>query len=451
MRLTNFEFGSVKVAKDQVSIQIPKSHFKYDSLNELNDIKSDRINFLSVLDIQENEKSNRVEFYYEIPKGLIPFYKIKNEDLIVKLSILKQIVEDDVLSSNQFVSIHPSTLFYRPMKTVKYTYLANDLMPSDNKYSNIDRYKALVISVLSGLSYEICLNNKDKVSKKKNELIESIIEVKSREELLSDLESLLEYKQYYHFKTNKENQSKKKIRRIAIVAVSFLVLILAIGLTKSMANKEHVQTVAYYEQEIENVKEENELKQHLANEDYEKAAESMRKIGEDEEAIAKMFLDAGLYQQALDTEPDYLNDVIKILYENDKKDEILDLKIEDNEQLETEKQIVSYDYAELKAKQHFIENEDTVIRLGKAFADNGNMEDAQLLQEKVKNDELGNYITLKQKNSELKTNKDKLATLEKELKKEKKKSKKKDKKNQIKTTKEKIESLEKEIEELQKK
>src|SRR5699024_4735304 len=198
-----------------------------------------------------------------------------------------------------------------------------------------------------------------------------------------------------------------------------------------------VQTVAYYEQEIENVKEENELKQHLANEDYEKAAESMRKIGEDEEAIAKMFLDAGLYQKALDTEPDYLNDVIKILYENDKKDEILDLKIEDNEQLETEKQIVSYDYAELKAKQHFIENEDTVIRLGKAFADNGNMEDAQLLQEKVKNDELGNYITLKQKNSELKTNKDKLATLEKELKKEKKKSKKKDKKNQIKTTKEK--------------
>lgn len=452
MKLTNFEFGSIKIVKNQVLIQIPKSEFKYDSLNELDDIKNENPNFIPIMDIQEIEKNNRVQLSYEIPKGFSPFYKIKNEDLIVKLSIAKTIIEDDVLGEdeNNFVSIHPSTLFYRPMSTVKYTYMANNLMPHDSRFSNLDRYKALVLSVLTGLSYEICLNNKERVKKTKNELVEPIIEVKSREELLVDLERLLEYKQYSHFKVNQENKIKKKIRRIAVIAVSFIALILAVGVTKSIANKEHVQTVAQYEQEIESIQEENTLQQHLANGDYDKAAESMKKMGEDNGAIAEMYLDAGLYQKALDADPDYLNKVIETLYEEEQKDTILDLKMEGNEQLETEKQIVSYDYAELKAKQHFIDDENTVLRLGKAFVDNGDIEDAKLLQERVNNDELGNYITLKQKQDDLQKNQDKLATLEKELKDEKDKKKKKDKENQIKTTKDNIESLEKEIEELQK-
>ncbi|PWF47741.1 hypothetical protein BHT19_0028185, partial [[Kluyvera] intestini] len=142
------------------------------------------------------------------------FHKIKSEDLIIKLSIAKTIIEDDVLNNNYFVSLHPSTLFYMPMSAVKYTYRANHLMPQENKYTNFDRYKALVLSILSGLSYENCLKNNEHVKKTKNDLINSILEVKSREELLVDLEKLLEYKQYAHFKMKKQDKNKKRFKYI---------------------------------------------------------------------------------------------------------------------------------------------------------------------------------------------------------------------------------------------
>src|SRR5699024_10856539 len=137
LRITNFEFGSIKIEKNKAVIQIPKSKFKYENLSELEEVKSEQNNFLKLLDIKESDNKERVIFKYDIPEEFKYLQTIKKEDLIVKMSILKTILEMDPLNETDlYISMNPSTIFYRPMKAVKFSYRANYLMPNETKFSN---------------------------------------------------------------------------------------------------------------------------------------------------------------------------------------------------------------------------------------------------------------------------------------------------------------------------
>lgn len=440
MKVRKFEFGSVQIKKDEASIQIPKNEFKYDSIKEIDEIVEYKKNnkYLNLTEIKEVPNKERVKLKYDIPKGYMPLCKIKKESLVVKLSIAKAILEDDVLNGEKyFTSIHPSTLFYQPMSKVKYMYRSNHLMPRDANNSNLERYKALVLSLVTGLNYEICLSNKQRVlqsNKKNKDLLKTIIEAKSKEELRKDLKKILEYEQYNFFQEKKHVKRISAFKKIAIIVLTFTILVTVVGITKSIADKEKEKTISSYEEKIENIKAEYLLEDQLSQKEYKKAAKTMEDMGKTSEEIADMLLKANLYQEALDENPEYLEKIIDTLYENDQEEKILDLELEDNSKLELEKDIVSYDYNQLKSKASFVEDEKTAFRIGKAFVDNGDIEDAKFLQSRIESEKIGEYIKLKEKQEELKGTK-------KKLKKAKKKKKKKKYKNEM-------ETLEKEIEKL---
>lgn len=98
MKITNFEYGSVEIRRDKVTLQIPKTNFKYDNINELNEIQNEREDFLELSSFEESENKERVVFQYILPKDLKSLQKIKTEDLIVKLSIAIAILKRDPLN-----------------------------------------------------------------------------------------------------------------------------------------------------------------------------------------------------------------------------------------------------------------------------------------------------------------------------------------------------------------
>lgn len=451
MKITNFEFGSVEIKREKATIQIPKTSFKYDSINELNEIQNERADFLKLASFKESENKERVVFEYVIPKDLKSLRKIKNEELIVKLSIAKTILERDPLGdSDLFTSIHPSTLFYRPMSTVKFTYQANSLMPNEKKFSNFERYKALVLSMISGLTYENCLNNKERILKAKNELLNAISATKTREELLIDLEEQLDYRQYKYFDESNKRKKRAKTRTIIVAATSFLLIFSAIGITKTLANKNIAETVTTYEKQIKVKDEELKTQKYLSKGEYVKAAESMKKSGVKDKGITAMFVNAGLYQEAIDYDPKSLEQVVQDLYKKEKKESILELVLADNRELEIEKKIVAYDYAALKNEVSFLENENQAVRMGKAFIERGDVEEARMLLDRFENEDLNGYLTLHGKEKELETTRAALDAVKKEIETEEDETKKKDLANQEKNHVDKIVALKKEVEELKK-
>ncbi|MCY8497756.1 type VII secretion protein EssB/YukC [Bacillus atrophaeus] len=452
MKIATFEFGSVKIEKGLVTIQIPKSQFRYDNLKELESMKNNKVDFLPLKDIKEDE--DRVTLKYEKLNTVDSLLKIKNESLVVRLSIAKAILEKAPLdNSDVSVSIHPATIFYRPMATVKFTYQANNLMPQEKNHNNFERYKALVLSIVSGFSYEVCLNDKQRVLKSKNPIWLSIAETESKEQLLSDLEEQLDYMQYSFIENVKRNKRKSRMKNILFVVVGVAALLIAVGLTKSAANKQYTTAVASYEEKIDQKGAEVKLQQYLSDGDYDKAAKVMKEASKSKEEISNMYLDAGLFQKALDAYPKNLEKIIETLYKDGKQDKILDLKMDNNEKLDLEKSIVSYDTNTLKGEISFMDDaseEKQALRMAKAFLDHGDVNSAQMIQDKINNKELKNTIELKKKSDQLQEEKDNLKKLQKEKDKEKDKKKKKDKENQEKKTKNAIASLEKEINELKK-
>src|SRR5699024_12043911 len=108
--------------------------------------------------------------------------QIKDEKYPIKISIAKKILKEDILGKyakeNIYISINPSTIYYYPMKTVRYTYTGNQFMPRE-QHTNLERYKACVVSLLSGIAYEKCLNSPNEVKQEGNELLAEIYNQKS--------------------------------------------------------------------------------------------------------------------------------------------------------------------------------------------------------------------------------------------------------------------------------
>lgn len=421
MKIANFGLGMIKVDKKKVRIEIPKSDFKYTDVKELHEIATnDSPDFLKITSLKEDEKNERVVIEYDVPENLKSVHQIKKEDLVVRLSIAKTILEQQPLENDLSVSINPATLFYRPMSTVKYTYRANSLMPREHNFTNYEKYKAMVLSLVSGYSYDTCLKSKEKLSKTKSPIILSIMESNNKEDLLNELEDHLDYIQYRYLENGRAQKFRLKVAAIVFGVVVLVGVIASIGLTRSIANDEMASTVATYESQIENQEQEFKLQQLLVDGEYEEAASLMQEMESSTEEIATMYVDANRYQDALNLYPAVVTEVIDRLYENESSDSITELSVDGNEEaeffLEVEKAIVAYDLEVLQNHRSFVEDQEQAYRMGMAFINNGNVSDAEILLGRFSDHErLENAVTLANKNSELTTAREELEDLENKL------------------------------------
>lgn len=402
MNLYNFEYGTFQQKNRQLELKIGRKQFNYDQLRELDEVKKVNPFFLRVKKI--SEKDGQVTIQYAIPNEYQNLTQIKKEPKAIKTAIAKQIILDDVLDNLtqdiEYVSLNPTNIWYFPMGNVKYAYRANHLMPLDHKHTQLEKYKAVVLFCLTGAPYEKILEEPKIANQKHDDLLEQIINAKNIEQLketMRKIDNYVEYSEWEDIRKQRENANKKMWLSIGAVALAGLVLV---GLeNKSWENKyQTLQTEKV--KAVRTAKESTYLKGALEDEQYRKAKYYMEKMGYSKDKQAKIFEKYGAYQQALNVKPKRLNVIVDLLYQKGEEKKVLDLTLpssassSQNETLKLDQAILNYDTTTLQNELSFCENGTILLRMGEAYIDHNDLQDAQTTVDKLEqvNTKKGKYL-----------------------------------------------------------
>ena len=384
-----FEFGTITQEETTIKIEIENSQFSHDTLKEITELptKKDPL-FLDVETVKEAE--NSIIYHYKKSNLLKNLTTIKNEAYPVKLSIAQEILKQDILQQyikeDIYISLNPATIYYHPMQTVLYTYSANRFMPRDS-HTTIERYKALIVSILSSIAYEKCLNSPQDVSKEGNDLVKEIYRQKTILDLLLLIQESNDYTTYNYIESRKKTENKIKKRYFylltGVVALSLASLSL---LGVKVAGQAEELSMNYEKQLTE--------KDHLLNANdnfyrgnYDEAIALYEKTDYDKEKLSVDLIEKGEYQKALDIDPTSLEKIIQKAYENGQPEVVLELddkELSEEEQakLVDEKGIINGDTTSMLNTLNFLKDEQTATRLTTKFLEIGDMNNAKKIEEK---------------------------------------------------------------------
>lgn len=419
-KIYNFSFGSIKLTHELAQFTIHRNEFSYDRLEEIEQFLRDTRNdaFLSFRSIEENE--GHVVMTFHFVEHLKPIVAIKQEAYVVKLAIAQAILLDEIVTkTSSFVSLHPATVYYHPMSTIRYGYRANRQMPREEKYTHLQRYKALILTILTNQPYEKCLEEPEHLTKRANDLVHSILQAQTIEDMQLLLTEAYDFVAYHTVQTQTAERKKWRSRMILGVVLTALLGLIGIGFVKQDANEQQAIAIqsltAKYEKE-QLVQEADGL--FVAGQ-FEEAIPLFFELGSSSTEVAEKLVSKKEWQLALDTEPAILETIIAALYNEGKEKSLLDLTMSADESIYTqklaqEKAIVSYDVAQMSADLPFISDEQTLKRMGQTFVKNGDMAGAREVLNKTQDAELKRAIELTQAESELIIAKEKLTALESE-------------------------------------
>ena len=384
----NFDFGTL-TEDELIKVSISKEQFSSNRKSDIEDLMtSSDDKFLPVYKVTEDDSS--YHFYYLKEGYLKNGVNIKKEEYPVKISLAEEILKQDILHEYEaqdiFVSINPSTLYYHPMRTIKYTYSANQFMPKSN-YTALQMYKACIASIVSNIPYEKCLATPQDVAKEGNEFIKEIFDKNSVAELLNFITDSKDYIEYDYI----QNRSKEKSKwKTLLISTASILTIAAIGsaLAINSINNNNREALA---NEYETVISSKDLtilaNEQMENGEYAEAVKTYEKSGYDLSKVAERLIEKGEYQLALDTDESQLEKIITTLYENEDKELIRDLNSDNlsegvSSKLENEKAIVNSDKNAMMNVLNFLDDENTAVRLTEEFVNQNDLTNAQKVQEK---------------------------------------------------------------------
>lgn len=393
-KIYNFEFGTLTDEKSTVKIEMENSQFMYDNIDEIKElsIKKDPL-FLDFKGIKESETT--VSFLYEKGSALKNLNTIKKEAYPVKISIVEEILKQDILQkykhTDLYISLNPATLYYYPMNTVRYTYAANRFMPRDMR-TTLERYKACIVSILSGIAYEKCLNTPEEVRKIGNDFIKEIYQQRNVSELLSLIQQSNNFLTYDYIRSQTKRERKIRQKSLVTLAGISIVFLSISGLLLVKQSNQEKALASQYEEQLE---QKDTLL--LANEEFEKGnydeAIQLYQEGDYEEAqLSEKLLSKEQYQKAIDVHNGSLEAIIQRLYETKKQQTLLDLNsdsLDENGEtkLEEEKGIVQGDTNAMVNTLNFLDDESTGIRLARKFIDLNDVNNAQKVLDKYPENE----------------------------------------------------------------
>lgn len=396
----NFSFGTLTQEDNEIKIDIENNQFTYDDVSTIeNHIERKDKRLLPLEKVKEG--NDYVSLYYRKSDKLENGIQLKKEEYPIKISIAQEILEQDILGQyakdDIYISINPSTIYYYPMKTVRYTYTGNRFMPRE-QHTNLERYKASVISILSGIGYEKCLNSPEEVKQEGNELITEIYNQNTIKDLLSLIKSSQDYITYNYI-TNHEEKHNKKVKwyklGIGTLVIGSIVGILMVQLN---ANGNQIEQAEAYEQQLNNKDLQIQGNEEFNQDNYEQGAETLIEAGIDTKTVASRLVEEGQYQLSLDTDEGVLEQVIQDVYENDNKQVILELNSDNlseeaSSKLADEQAIVQGNSNTMQNVLNFLNDENTAERLAIAFAEQGDLSSTEtILEQYSENENIQNAV-----------------------------------------------------------
>lgn len=384
-----FEFGIVTEEESLVKIEIETTQFSHDTLKEITELPTNEDPlFLDIEHIKESE--NSMVYHYKKSNRLKNLTTIKNEAYPVKLSIAQKILQQDILQQYSkediYISLNPSTIYYHPMQTVLYTYSANRFMPRDN-HTTIERYKALIVSILSGVAYEKCLNSPKDVSKEGNDFIKEIYQQKNVSDLLSLVQQSNDYKTYDYIENRKKAEDKIKKNYFYLLTGVIALSLASISLLGVKVSGQAEALSTGYEKQLTEKDTLLHANDNFYKGNYDEAIALYEKTDYDTKQLAADLIEKGEYQKAIDINPASLEKVIKTIYDHEKPEVLLELndkKLSEKEQakLADEKGIVNGDTTAMLNTLNFLKDEQTAVRLANKFVEIDDLNNAKKVVEK---------------------------------------------------------------------
>lgn len=385
-KITMMDNLTLYVNKREYKIEIDEKFTKVSSLDEIEDLEHSLSGFFDVESI--SRQNNKVYLVYNLPEGYEPLEKAKNYVPVIKLQLIKNLLEKDpLLETDGMTYLDLNNIFFKNFNDIKFLYRSNGFLPFHNGLSPLEQYKLFVLGFFSDKhSYKRFIVNKDNLLRKENnEFMFAVNATTTFADLktLVDRELEKEQSSFYQKAQFQETSRKKGFKRkiyLGSLGVLLIVLLFAGGIKQIEKNVE-----ANFHEELAAAKAENELVLAVSSGDTQKAVKLMEGKGEDPALIADMLIKAGKYDEAISYDETIEKDVVSRLYEINQEERLLDLK-SDSTFLSFEKEIVDFDSDNLVAKAPLIEDKDTLKRLALAFIKHDNYEFAKDILERLKAD-----------------------------------------------------------------
>ena len=168
---------------------------------------------------------------------------------------------------------------------------------------------------------------------------------------------------------------------------SAVLVLAAVGVTRYWGTQERATVVAALEAQVVQQEQEIRAQNHLLQGEYTQAVQLYAETGKDPAFLADLYFQNGLYQEALNLDPTYLEPVIQALSSTGEHSRIIDLTLPEEARdlqdlLQLEKHIVAYNTEALLNALPFLESEATATRMGEAFLANDHLAGAEKVLEK---------------------------------------------------------------------
>lgn len=388
-QLLNIEVGTFKRQGNKLILELNHNQFRYDQLSELNELKQADSNFLQLVNVVEQDQ--KVVLTYTLPDKVRSLKELPHENKAIRSAIAKEIMRQDVVTDSQYhIALNPANLWYYPMQHVWYAYRANELMPYDDKHSNLAKYKALILFCLTGTPYERLLSNpKEALAKHPDEYLQQVAKATSLNELKEVVNGVEDFVSYHEWQAVEQNQQKNKQRLWLSVAGIAIVAVVAIGLVHKNDERKYQSLANQNQAQVTQLKYSGKIQTALNDKKWSEAQKAMKKAGYSSSKQAQTFLKHKQYQQALNNDPNQLSKVVNTAYANKDSEQVAKWELpssatgKQKDQLSLEKAIVNYDTNTLNNQLSFATNGDVLLRIGQAFVAHNDTQDAQTAQTKL--------------------------------------------------------------------
>ena len=391
-QLLNIEVGTFKRQGNQLILELNHNQFRYDQLSELNELKEADANFLQLVNVVEQDQ--KVVLTYTLPDKVRSLKDLPHENKAIRAAIAKKIMAQKVVADSQYhIALNPANLWYYPMQHVWYAYRANELMPYDDKHSNLAKYKALILFCLTGTPYERLLSNpQEALAKHPDDYLQQVAKATSLNELTEVVNGIEDFVSYHEWQEVETAQQKTKQRLWLSVAGVAIVAVLAVGLVHKSDERKYrqYQSLANQNQaQVTRLKYSCQIQTALNDQKWSEAQKDMQRAGYPVTKQVSVFLKHRQYQQALNVDPSQLNKVVNAAYANQDSSQVADWQLptkatsKQKDQLKLEKAIVNYDTNTLNNQLSFTTNADVLLRMGQAFIAHNDTQDAQTVQTKL--------------------------------------------------------------------
>jgi hypothetical protein len=315
-QLLNIEVGTFKRQGNKLILELNHNQFRYDQLSELNELKQADANFLQLVNVVEQDQ--KVVLTYTLPDKVRSLKELPHENKAIRAAIAKEIMAQKVVADSQYhIALNPANLWYYPMQHVWYAYRANELMPYDDKHSNLAKYKALILFCLTGTPYERLLSNPNEaLAKHPDDYLQQVAKATSLNELTEVVNSIEDFVSYHEWQEVETAQQKTKQRLWLSVAGVAIVAVLAVGLVHKSDERKYQSLANQNQAQVTRLKYSGQIQTALNDHKWSEAQKDMQRAGYPATKQVNVFLKHGQYQQALKVDPSQLNKVVNTAYAN---------------------------------------------------------------------------------------------------------------------------------------